>query len=81
MISTVTTTTVTTVTTATIAVLGGLSLLAIVMLFGMLISKEVVSSSERPRLKAFSYALNVAIVPLLLAFLLVVAVKVAEVLR
>jgi len=81
MISTVTTTTVTTVTTATIAVLGGLSLLAILMLLGMLISKELVSVSDRPRLKAFGYALNVAIVPLLLAFVLVVVVKVAEVLR
>jgi hypothetical protein len=81
MISTVTTATVTTVTTATIAVLGSLSLLAIVMLLGMMISKELVSVSDRPRLKAFGSTLNVAIVPLLLAFVLVVVVKVAEVLR
>lgn len=81
MISTVTTTAVTTVTTATVAVLAGLSLLAILTLLGMLISKEVVRVSEQPRLKAFSRALNVVIVPLLMGFVLIAAVKVAEVLR
>lgn len=81
MISTVTTTTVTTVTTATVAVLAALSLLAIVTLLSLLISKEVVSVSDRPRLKALSHALNVAIVPLLMGFLLIAVVKVAEVLR
>lgn len=81
MISTVTTTTVTTVTTATVAVIAGLSLLAILTLLGMLISKEVVSVSEQPRLKAFSQSLNVAIVPLLMGFVLIAAVKIVEVLR
>jgi hypothetical protein len=81
MISTVTTTTVTTVTTATVAVIAGLSLLAIVTLLGMLISKEVVSTSDGQRLKALSRALNVAIVPLLLGFGLIAVVKILEVLR
>jgi hypothetical protein len=81
MISTVTTTTVTTVTTATVAVLAGLSLLAIITLLGMLLSKEVVRMSEEPRLKAFSRALNVAVVPLLMGFVLIAAVKIVEVLR
>jgi hypothetical protein len=81
MISTVTTTTVTTVTTVPAAVLGGLSLLAIVMLLGMLISKEVVSVSEESRLKSLSRALNVAIIPLLLAFLFIAVMRVIEVLR
>lgn len=81
MISTVTTTTVTTITTVTAAVLGGLSFLAVVMLLGMLISKEIVSVGENPRLQALSKALNVAIVPLLLGFLLIAAMKVLEVLR
>jgi hypothetical protein len=79
MISTVTTTTVTTITAISGALLGGLSFLTIVMLLGMLISKEVVSQS--PRLQALNKALNVAIVPLLLAFLLIAAVRVLEVLH
>ena len=81
MISTVTTTTVTTVTTVTAAVLGGLSLLTVVMLLGMFISKEVVSSSEVSRWKAFGKALNLALIPLLLGFLLIAVMKVLEVLR
>lgn len=75
MISTVTTTTV------AAAVLGGLSLLAVLMLFGMLISKEVVSVSENSRLQKLSKALNLAIVPLLLGLLLIAVMKVIEVLR
>jgi len=81
VISTVTTTTVTTVTTATVAVLAGLGLLAILTLLGMLISKELLSVSDKPRLKTLSRALNVAIIPLMLSFVLIVVVKVAEVLR
>ena len=81
MISTVTTTTVTTVTTVTAAVLGGLSLLTVVMLLGMFISKEVVSSSEDSRWQAFSKALNLAIIPLLLGFLLIAVVKFIEVMQ
>ena len=81
MISTVTTTTVTTVTTVTAAVFGGLSLLAIVFLLGMFISKEVVSASEESRWQSLSKGLNLAIIPLLLGFLLIAVVKIIEVLR
>lgn len=79
MISTVTTATVTTVLTLTAAVLGGLSFLAVAMLLAMLVSKEVVS--ESPRLKALNKALNVVIVPLLLAFLMIAGIRVLEVLH
>jgi len=81
MISTVTTTTVTTVTAATAAVLVGLSLLPILILLGMLMSKELVSARAGSRFSALSDALNVPIVPLLLGFFLVVVVKIAEVLH
>ena len=81
MISTVTTTTVTTVTTATVAVIAGLSLLAVLTLLGVLISKEVISVSEESRFKVLGRALNVAIIPLLLAFLLIAVVQVLSVLR
>ncbi len=79
MVSTVTTTTVATLMTVSVAVLGGLSFLTIALLAGMLISKEVVS--ENPRLQALNRALNVAIVPLLLAFLVIAAARVLEFLR
>lgn len=81
MISTVTTTTVTAVTTATVAIVAGLSLLAIVLLLAMLVSKEIVSASDRPRLQLLSKALNVAIVPLLLGFLFIAAVNIIQVLQ
>jgi hypothetical protein len=81
MISTVTTTTVTTVTTASVAVIAGLSLLAVVTLLGVLISKEVVSISQESRFRTLGRALNVAIVPLLLAFLLIAVVQVFNVLH
>ena len=81
MVSTVTTTTVTTVTTATVGVIAELSLVAIVTLLGMLIAKEMVSASDRPLLKAFGRALNVAVVPLLMSFALIAAVRVLGVLH
>ena len=66
--------------TATVAVIAGLSMLAVTLLLGMLISKEVVSASDHPRLAGLSKALNVAIVPLLLGFLLIAGIKILEVL-
>lgn len=56
-------------------------MLTVVMLLGMFISKEVVSSSEDSRWRAFSKSLNLAIIPLLLGFILIAVVKVLEVLR
>lgn len=79
VVSTVTTTTVTTVTS--IALVADLSLLVIVTLLGLLISKEVVSVSDSPRMRVFSRALNVAVVPLLMSFVLIAAVRVFEVLH
>jgi hypothetical protein len=56
----------------------GLSLMAILALLVVLILKEVVSVSDRPGLQALSRALNVAIAPLLLAFLLIAAIRIIE---
>lgn len=78
MISTVTSTTITTVTAA---VFGGFGLLAVLMLLGMLISKEVVGASEEPRWQALGKALNIAVIPLLLGFLLIAVVKIIELLH
>ena len=79
MISTVTTTTVSTVTTVALA--ASLGLIAIVTLLALLIQKELVTVGSGARTQALGRALNMAIVPLLMAFALIVAVKVAEVLR
>jgi len=77
MISTVTTT-VTTVTTTALA--SSLALLATLTLLTLLIKKEVISVSPGARWQRLSHALNVAILPLLLTFIVITAVEVMSVL-
>jgi len=79
MISTVTTSTVSTVTT--IALASSLALLAVVALLILLIQKEISSEAEGSSAKAFAQILNIAIVPLFLAFIFIAAVKVMQVLN
>ena len=79
MISTVTTTTVTTVTAVTLA--ASLTLLAVMALLIFLVQKEILSAATGRRALALSRVLNIAIVPLLLSFAFIAAVKVAEVLN
>jgi hypothetical protein len=76
MISTVTTTTVTTI--ASVASAGSLAVVGILMLLALLIQKELASASESRFARALSRVVNVAIVPLLLGFVYIVAVKVIE---
>ena len=76
MISTVTTTTVTTIlTTGTLAVIGILVLLA------LLVQKELASASESRFAQVLRRVVTVAIVPLLAAFVFIVASKVYEALQ
>jgi len=79
MVSTVTTTTVSTVTTVTIA--GSLALVSILTLLALLIQKELTTAGEGRLAHALGRALNIGIVPLLMGFALIVAVRVAEVLK
>ena len=79
MISTVTTTTVSTVTTVTLA--GSLAFVGIVVLLAMLIQKELTVATSSNQFKRWSVALNIAIVPLVIAFVLTVAAKVFDILR
>jgi hypothetical protein len=79
MISTVTTSTVSTVTTAALA--GSVALIGIMVLLVLLVQKELSSSATGTRYKALSKALNIGIVPLLIAFVLVVVTRIADVLR
>ena len=79
MISTVTTTTVSTVTTVAIA--GSLALVSVLTLLALLIQKEAIMSSHSRVGRALGKALNIGIIPLLLGFALIAAVKIAEVFK
>lgn len=79
MISTVTTSTITTVTTAALA--GSVALIGILVLFALVVQKEVTTASSSSRLHSLSKALNIGIIPLLIAFVLLVIARVAEVLK
>ena len=56
-------------------------MVAILTLVSLPAQKELVTAVDSPRARAFGRVLNVAIVPLLMAFALIVAVRVAEALR
>jgi len=79
MVSTVTTSTVMTVTT--VAVASSLALIVILTMFTLLVQKEVATSARERWARALDRALNVGIIPLLLAFLALVALRIAEILR
>lgn len=76
MISTVTTTTVTTVTTVTLA--GSLGVFTVITLLICLIQKEMIFPNRHPRARGFNKALNVVIIPFLLAFFLIAISKLSE---
>jgi hypothetical protein len=69
MISTVTVSTVTTVTTAALA--GSVALVGILVLFGLLLQKEVTTISSNRFLRRLGAALDIGIIPLLIAFILI----------
>ena len=79
MISTVTTTTVTTV--AAFATGGALAVVGILMLLTMLVQKELSSASESRFAATLNRVLTVGIVPLVVAFVFIVAAKVVEALQ
>ena len=79
MISTVTTTTVSTVTSLALA--GSLALVCIITLVALLIQKELMTPAESRLARVLSRALNIGIVPLLITFVLIVAVRMAEALK
>ncbi|HEU5115318.1 MAG TPA: hypothetical protein VFT74_01440 [Isosphaeraceae bacterium] len=78
----------TTVTTATTIAIGStpgstdaLALIAIVTLLLLLLYREVVTANDGPSAAATNRTLRVAVVPLLLAFLLIAGVRLAGVLH
>ena len=79
MISTVTTSTVTTVTV--LALVGGVTIIGIILLLVLLVQKELASASSGKQVNRLGRALNIGILPLLFAFVLVVASKVINILH
>lgn len=77
MISTVTVSTVSTVTTA---LAGSVALIGVMVLFMLLLQKEVTTAST-DRMHRLRTVLNIGIIPLIIAFLLLVVARVSEVIR
>jgi len=74
MISTVTTSTVSTVTTAAIA--GSVALVGIFVFFALLLQKEVTTTASSARMKRLGQVLNLGIIPLFIAFVMIVVTTV-----
>jgi hypothetical protein len=79
MVSTITSFTVATMASAAQA--GAVALVGMLVLLVLLIQKEIASTQQGAQYRAWSKALNVAIPSLMVAFILVVLVQVAEILR
>ncbi len=77
MISTVTTATISTVTT----IAGSFTLVSLLTLLGLSIVKETTTGATSARARALSRVLTVAIVPLVMAFLMIAVVNVYLVLQ
>ncbi len=73
MISTITTATVSSVTM--VALGSSFALVTVMTLFVLLLQAELASTSNAPRFRAFGRMLQVGIVPLLIAFALVLLVR------
>ena len=81
MISTVTTSTVTTVVTiAAMGLTGVISIAAVVSLALFLTTKELVSVGTSKSARFTARFLNIGILPLIMAFVVMVVVKIAEIL-
>ena len=79
MISTVTTSTVTTITTM-IGFGMALGLVAVIVLIAFLVVRELATASESGRHRLLAKSLEIGIVPLIIAFVMIVAMKVVEIL-
>ena len=70
MVSTVTTSTVSVVTIAQFS--GTLAVIAIMVLLALLVQKEIAKDSAKGLITQFNQVFNISVVPLLIAFLLIV---------
>jgi hypothetical protein len=73
--------TVSTVTTVAATSLGtGIAVFAVLMLIGFLTGKELLGASSGDKQKLIAKSLNISIIPLLIGFVVIVGLKVAEIL-
>ena len=79
MISTVTTTAVSMLGNSANA--GFFALIGMLVLVALLIQKELISASNDSRLRQLSRVMNVGILPLMVAFVLIVSFKIVEALN
>jgi len=80
MITTITTSTITTVTTiAAMGLTATISIAAVVALISFLTTKELASASLSPSSQLIARFFSVGILPMAMAFAIIVAVKIAEV--
>lgn len=79
MISTLTTTAVSLLSSSANA--GSFALIGMLVLAALLIQKELFSASDDSRLQQLSRVMDVGILPLLLAFVLIVSIKIVEALN
>lgn len=66
---------------AIVAEAGPFVLVATLLLIFLLALKELLSCSDNPRIKKFIRGLEIAILPLLLAFIMLVVTRIAEILN
>ncbi len=78
MVSTVTVSTITVVATSSIALAA--AIFVTLFLIGMLAGKELLGTSPDNRSRFVGRCLTIGIIPLLLGFVIIVAMKVAEIL-
>lgn len=76
MISTVTTSTVSVITTAHFT--GTLAVIAIMVLLVLLVQKEIARDSAKSLVVQFNQVFNVSVVPLLIAFFLIVLFNITK---
>ena len=73
--------TVSTVTTIAATSLGaGIAVFAVLMLIAFLTGKELLGASSGDKQKLIARSLNISIIPLLIGFVVIVGLKVAEIL-
>jgi hypothetical protein len=78
MIAAVTVSTVTTIAAASFGT--GIAIFAVLMLIGFLAGKELLGNSSGNKQKLIARSLNISIIPLLIGFVVIVGLKVAEIL-
>ena len=78
MVSTITVSTITTIAAASLSV--GIGIFATLLLIGFLTGRELLGASSGNRQKLLARSLSIGIVPLLIGFVVIVCLKVAEIL-